>query len=117
MSKITVPLLVLALLRVTGLEAATRNASAANLGASEDSHSNQVLTTTATEEAVDSPDRDRLIASLLSEDRDRECSISPAAITPQLFSRNLVCERLVSLSSHFQPDTLGYLLRQLRGVL
>ncbi len=116
MSKITVPLLVLAL-RVTGLEAATRNASAARLEASEDSYSNQVLTTTATEEAVDSPDRDRLIASLLNEDRDRECSISPAAITPQLFSRNLVCERLVSLSSHFQPGTLGYLSRQLRGVL
>ncbi len=57
MSKITVPLLVLAL-RVTGLEAATRNASAARLEASEDSYSNQVLTTTAMEEAVDSPDRD-----------------------------------------------------------
>ena len=63
MSKISVPLLVLAAM-VAGLSAATSNASAASLGASEDSYSGKALTTTATEEAVDSPDRDRLIAQL-----------------------------------------------------
>ncbi|MBW4542988.1 MAG: SIMPL domain-containing protein [Symplocastrum torsivum CPER-KK1] len=63
MNKISVRLLVLATM-VAGLGAASNNASAASLATSQDSHSDKVLTTTATEEAVDSPDRDRLIAQL-----------------------------------------------------
>ncbi|NEQ28846.1 MAG: hypothetical protein F6K28_59830, partial [Microcoleus sp. SIO2G3] len=63
MSKISVPLLVLATM-VAGLGAVTSNASATSLEASEDNHNDKVLITTATEEAVDSPDRGRVVAQL-----------------------------------------------------